>query len=277
MPSPIRTLLAALITSRRTASVIKRYNQIGGGSPLKRHTERLVENVRQLAAHSGKERTVHYAFRYTAPLIPDVISRLHREGYERLRVLPLFPHYTRAMAGSIFQQVDEFMPKEMMTASTVRSWWHHPEVIELQQSYLKKAVAAAGPEARVLFVAHGIPMRNVNRGEDYPVQVATSARQVAACLPAENTWSLAYQSRVGPVKWTGPDVDDEIDRLAASPAPLVLMSLSFVADCLETLYDLDIVAARRAHRAGIHKMIRVPVFNDDSRFAKALLAIANES
>ena len=137
-------------------------------------------------------------------------------------------------------------------------------------------MTGAGDGARVLFVAHGIPLRNVQRGEDYPDQVARSAAEIAACLPDRTEWSLAYQSRVGPVNWTGPDLGDEIDRLTGSPAPLVLMPLSFVADCLETLYDLDIVAAQRARRAGISNVIRVPVFNDDPRFARALLAIADD-
>jgi len=277
VPGLIRGLLASFITSRRTPAVIERYNMIGGGSPIKRHTERLVENVRRLVEQSGRERSVLFAFRYTSPKIPDVINRLHREGYTRLRILPLFPHYTKAMTGSIFQEVEMFVPTSMMTASSVRSWWHHQDIIELQKTYLREAMTRAGDGARVLFVAHGIPLRNVRRGEDYPDQVAGSAAEIAACLPNRTEWSLAYQSRVGPVKWTGPDLSDEIGHLAGSPAPLVLMPLSFVADCLETLYDLDIVAVQRARRAGISNVIRVPAFNDDPRFARALLAIADDA
>ena len=276
VPGPIRGILASFITFRRTPAVIERYNKIGGGSPLREHTERLVENLRRLDAESGRRRSILYAFRYTSPLIPDVINRLLREGHLRLRILPLFPHYTRAMTGSIFREVDEFVPKSMMSTSSVRSWWHRRDVIELQRVYLREALAKTGPGARVLFVAHGIPLRNVQRGEDYPDQVAGSAERIAACLPDRTEWSLAYQSRVGPVRWTGPDLKKEIDRLAESPAPLVLMPISFVADCLETLYDLDIVAAGRARRAGVQIVNRVPVFNDDPRFARVLLAIADE-
>jgi ferrochelatase len=276
VPGMLRGLLASFYTSRRTPGMVERYNRIGGGSPLKRHTERLVDNVRRLEAQSDRRRSIVYAFRYTSPLIPDVINRLHREGHTRLRILPLFPHYNGAMAGSILREVKEFVPASMMSASSIRSWWHHREIIELQRTYLRETLAKSGRGARVLFVAHGIPRRNVERGEDYPDQVARSAEQVAACLPDQTEWSLAYQSRMEPVKWTGPDINDEIDRLSVSPAPLVLMPLSFVADCLETLYGLDIVAFERARLAGINNVIRVPVFNDDDRFAKALLSIADQ-
>ena len=55
------------------------------------------------------------------------------------------------------------------------------------------------------------------------------------------------------------------------------MPLSFVADCLETLYDLDIVATRLAKESGFSEIRRIRAFNDDPRFAKALAEIAREA
>ena len=79
------------------------------------------------------------------------------------------------------------------------------------------------------------------------------------------------------MKWTKPYLEEELNRVCASPNPLVLMPLSFAADCLETLYDLDLVAARKAREAGVQKVVRVRVFNDDSRFARILANMVMEN
>jgi ferrochelatase len=128
----------------------------------------------------------------------------------------------------------------------------------------------------VLFVAHGIPARNVRRGERYPERVADTARALGQELGATHPWSLAFQSRVGPVRWTGPYLEQEVERLARSPEPLVLAPLSFVADCLETSYDLDRVATEQARAAGIERVVRMAAFNDDPDFGRALARLASE-
>ena len=56
-----------------------------------------------------------------------------------------------------------------------------------------------------------------------------------------------------------------------------MVPLSFVADCLETLYDLDSVATDLAIKAGYKRVIRVRTYNDDPEFAKIMLKIASGS
>jgi ferrochelatase len=157
----------------------------------------------------------------------------------------------------------------------VEDWGQDEHIIDLWSDYLREGLNQAGPEARVLFVAHGIPQRNVKRGDDYPDRVLASARALGKRLQNVE-WSLAFQSRVGPIKWTEPYLKDELKRLCASRQPLVLMPLSFVADCLETIYDLDLVATKAAHEAGVKKVVRVRAFNDDSRFARILTDLVLE-
>ncbi|HEX04662.1 MAG TPA: hypothetical protein ENH10_05820 [Bacteroidetes bacterium] len=146
----------------------------------------------------------------------------------------------------------------------------------LQSEYLKSAMDEAGTGARVLFVAHGIPMREVKRGDNYPDKVSENAAMLAETLPAGTDWGLAYQSRVGPIEWTQPYLEDELERLAKSSDPVVIMPLSFVADCLETLYDLDRIAAPELLNRGVSKVVRVPVYNDDPRFIERMAQLVNE-
>ena len=88
------------------------------------------------------------------------------------------------------------------------AWGSRDPVLDLWREYLLEALAKAGAGARVLFVAHGIPERNVKRGEDYPCRVMDTALKLAASLPESTPWSVAFQSKVGPVAWTQPYLED---------------------------------------------------------------------
>jgi ferrochelatase len=276
LPAALRFPLAALISSRRESAVAHRYQQIGGGSPLLLWTQCLRNGLVAALYAEGESLPVAFAFRYSSPTLAESLRELHEDGINSIRLLPLFPHYTKAMTGSIVAEATRVAALLGIQISSVIEWGRCEVVLRLWSDYLLSALQEAGTGARVLFVAHGIPLRNVRRGEDYPVQVMDTARTLASNLPASTEWSLAYQSKVGPVKWTGPYLEAEIERLAKSSKPLVIMPLSFVADCLETLYDLDLIATVQAQAGGIKKVVRAPAFNDDPRFAQALAAIVME-
>jgi len=83
-------------------------------------------------------------------------------------------------------------------------------------------------------------------------EVGRTAEALVSRLPSGTTCSLAFQSRLGPVEWTRPYLTDEIERLAGEGVrSLVVVPVSFVADCLETTYELAIEVAALAREAGI--------------------------
>ena len=276
LPSLLRSPLASWIASRRTGIVEDHYRLIGGYSPLLHWTERLRSGIAEVIPGNGTRPNVAYAFRYTAPLISDAFAALKRDGVERVTVLPLFPHYTPAMSGSILNEAKCVADKLSMKWRAIDAWGLNEDILELWARYLARSLDIAGEGARVLFVAHGVPLRSVRNGDDYADRVTETATKLGATLPQDTEWSLAYQSKVGPVEWTGPYLAKEIERLAASPEPLVLMPLSFAADCLETLYDLDHVAMESARKAGVENVVRVRVFNDDPSFARIMASLATE-
>jgi ferrochelatase len=84
-------------------------------------------------------------------------------------------------------------------------------------------------------------------------------------------WYLAYQSKGNrPGAWLGPDLDDLIDAAADSPVTgIIVCPIGFMTDHMETMYDLDIVAADRALQADL-EFVRVSVPNQDPVFMKAV-------
>jgi len=279
VPNFIRMPLSRLIVKRRLEKVKSRYTLIGGKSPLLGWTQKLVAGLKDHSNNSSEPyfSEISYAFRYSAPLISESLQMLSERGVKELTLLPMFPHYAKAMSGSIAIEAERAVQKSDIKLKVLPAWGIVDEVISLQNRYIADAMTGINSETHVLFVAHGIPQRSVDRGEDYPIRVADTARAISNSLPDTSSWSLAFQSRFGPVKWTEPYIEEEITRHASHDKTLVMVPLSFVADCLETLYDLDSVATDLAIKAGYKRVIRVRTYNDDPEFAKIMLKIASGS
>jgi ferrochelatase len=230
----------------------------------------------ELDNHSHNLEVIH-AFRYSPPTIENAIADIAKNNADEIILVPLFPHRTAAMTGSIEKKAAEYCKRYNLKLSFVADWGNRQEIIAIWSKYIEQELIEISGDCFVLFAAHGIPLRDVNKGDRYPDLVKETAKTLADMLPDNVGWSLAFQSRVGPVRWTGPYLEDEIIRISELSKNLLLMPLSFVADCLETLYDLDIVATKLAKDSGFEKVRRVRVFNDDPRFAKALASIAREA
>ncbi|MBI4702232.1 MAG: ferrochelatase [Deltaproteobacteria bacterium] len=275
-PALLRAPLAHAIALLRAPAVRRRYERIGGASPLAAWTLRQEAAVRAALREAGSELRVAHAFRYATPAIAETMGRLRALGARRVGLVPLFPHESHAMTGSVVREARRAASRLGIELDVLPAWADRPDVLALWQRRIEETLGEAPAGARVLFVAHGIPRRSVARGDRYPERVRETAARLGAGLPGDVSWSLAFQSKLGPVEWTRPYIEDEIDRLAASAAPLVLVPLSFVADCLETLYDLDLVASERARQGGIARVARVAAFNDHPDFCRALARQALE-
>ena len=276
LPGFLRKPLASYIVSKRANKVSDRYKLIGGASPLLEWTKRLAALVEKAVKRSNKDIRVAYAFRYTSPTIEQALNALAIDKIEKVILLPLFPHNTGAMTGSIDKEAYRVAKKLGLKMESVPAWGNRKRFLSISKGYIQDSLKGFSGNAHILFVAHGIPLRNVKKGDDYPEQVSQTANTLGESLPDNINWSLAYQSKVGPVKWTGPYLEDEIPRLAESGVDIFIMPLSFAADCLETLYDLDIVASKQAKDNGAKSVNRIRVFNDDPRFADALTELVLE-
>ena len=111
------------------------------------------------------------------------------------------------------------------------------------------------------------------RGGAYVEQHLDVAAQVTARVAAEtgveHPHALVYCSRSGPpqVPWLEPDVNDHLERLAASGAPaVVIVPVGFVSDHMEVVYDLDTEALATAERVGLPAR-RAATAGTDPRFA----------
>ena len=136
-------------------------------------------------------------------------------------------------------------------------------------------MATPGPTdapIHLVFSAHGIPLKKVRQGDPYPREVEETVQQVCRLLePLPGPVHLGYQSRVGPLAWTGPATDQVLEAIAREGGQRVLLiPVSFVSDHLETLYEMDQLLRGRAQAMGIPHVARAPALNDRPQFIQAL-------
>lgn len=251
VPWPLRPLLAGFIAWRRAPHSQERYRRLGGSSPL---LEACDAQARALEALLGCP--VRAGMRYRHPSTGEALDSLQRRGVQRVLALPLFPQYSTTTTATALAALERAAKMRSMDMAAVEAYPDLDGLVEALAEAVTEAAssmpALGDAGAHLLFVAHGIPLSRVRRGDPYPDQVATTATAVVDRLGVDLPWSLAFQSRVGPARWLEPDMEDEVRRLAdRGVRALVVQPLSFTSENLETLDDLDRDLAEAAREARI--------------------------
>ncbi len=257
-------------TEEQLADLRRRYDALGGVSPLAQRTE--AQRV-GLATALGDGYRVVLGQKHAPPFIEDAVDELADGGVEQVVGLVLAPHFSAASVGEYQARLAERAAERGLAAAGIESWHTEPAYLDFLAGAVTEALAGLPEGTKVLFTAHSLPER-VLAGDPYPDQLAESAAAVAARvgLPPWAGWGLAWQSAGRtPEPWRGPDVLDVLRELAATgrcPGVLVCAQ-GFVADHLEVLYDLDVEAAGLAGQLGL-PFARTRSLNDDPEVLAAL-------
>jgi ferrochelatase len=253
IPAPIRIPLAQLIAFKRAASVARKYAEIGY-SPIHAETAAIKS---ALAAELGDAYRVAFAFRHSPPYADEVLTRLRAEGVGRVLALPLFPQRSWATTRTCVTALTRAAERKGMECRQVLI---EPDGDGLIAAIMAKTAPLLTGCEHVLFTAHGLPMRNVNKGDPYPGDVARTAEALRAHLPADLPSTVVFQSRVGPVRWLEPHLDTTVTALGGDGARrLTVVPIAFLTENLETNHELDIETRELAEAAGIESFRRAPV------------------
>jgi len=265
---PFRPLFARLISHLRAPSSAEKYKLIGGRSPLVEGTE---AQARALQAALGPDFTVHLAMRCGHPSTGEGIRDALAAGAEQAVSLPLYPQFANATTTSSLREMRRLWPREKRLFE-ICSYPDHPRYLEASAATLRDAIAQVKPENRdrllVVFSAHGLPLSHVKKGDPYPREVEASARGAAERAGVKD-FQITYQSRVGPARWLGPDTSQWLEENARGRA-VVTHPIAFVSEHLETLYDMDILAAAAAAKGGAIEYHRAAAVGVHPEFTGAL-------
>ena len=275
----LRRPLARYVSRKRAPKVIAHYEEIGGRSPILGLTGRQARAL-ESALSADVDAHVVIAMRYWHPFTGEAIARLKQISVEEIVLLPLYPQYSLATTGSSLNEWKRQWNDAAMPVHVVEHFYDHPdyiaavvEKINLSLTHFDDPVAA-----HILFSAHGLPVRFIERGDPYQRQVEESVRLVMEAGGWKNPHSLCYQSKVGPQKWLEPSIHAEIHRLAEAGVKNLLVSpIAFVSEHIETLHEINIETREEAVALGIANFSMMPAVGDSTRFIACLAGLVRRA
>ena len=249
----------------------RRYEVIGM-SPLIEITR---QQAAALEADLGDDFVVGAGMRFSDPSIAAAAGDLIKRGAERLLGVILSPQYSPTLMGGYDRAIQE--AADGVSARTVEAWHLNPAFVDVLASRIRGALSRYPDEQRervpVLLTAHSLPRRVVDREPEYVQQLQATARAVAlAANLSADRWSFAYQSAGHtPEEWLKPDMLEVLPLLAAAGhRDVVVAPVQFLADHLETLYDVDVAGREQALAAGFQTFTRIDAPNSAADFIGAL-------
>jgi len=276
LPSPIRRIVARFITRRRGATAREIYAKIGGGSPLLPNTEAQAEALQRRLTDLGDVR-VFCCMRYWHPMSDAVAGTVKSFDPHRIVLLPLYPQFSSTTTGSSLtawrrsaQGVGLAVPTTLVCCYPTVAGFVDAAATLVRRGIVEAEAGGHG-RVRVLFSAHGLPKKVVDRGDPYEAQVRRTAGAIVAQLGlAGDDWTVCFQSRIGPLKWIEPYTDDEIRRAGRDGVGVVLFPVAFVSEHSETLVELDMDYRHLADQCGVPCYVRVPTVGTEPAFIGAL-------
>jgi ferrochelatase len=261
-------------TPEQLADLQRRYNAIGGTSPLaQRSADQVAGLAAQLERHSPRGFDVRFGSKYEPPLLETTAEEFRAEGFDTVVGLVLAPHSSSMSTDQYMSRAKEALG-DGVNFIEIGAWWEFPGFLEIIAERVNEALATI-PDGRrgtteVIFSAHSLPEKILASGDTYPEQLRESAERAAALASVER-WDIAWQSAGRtPDPWIGPDILQVLrDKHAAGVTDVVSCPIGFVSDHLEVVFDIDIEAQGVARDLGLH-LVRTASLNDDPAFMSLL-------
>jgi ferrochelatase len=297
----LRTFLVkTVIVPFRAPKSAKLYQAIWDketGSPLLHYS--LLQQA-ALQQRLGDDYMVELAMRYQSPSIESALQRLKDALVSEIQVIALFPQYASASTGSVHEKIMNLV-KDWQTIpdiSFINSFHDNELMIETFADNAQKYQ----PETydHILFSFHGLPQRQLKKCDHthsyclqvdgccntlndtnklcYSAQSHDTARLIAAKmnLPKEK-YTVCFQSRLGSDPWVQPYTSEVIAQMAKEGKKrLLVFCPAFVADCLETVYEVTTEYGEEFKALGGEHVQLVESLNDSPKWIEALAKMVKE-
>jgi len=276
-------ILHGVILRLRPAKSAAKYAAIWrpDGSPLAVWTARqstLLKGYLGERGHPPASLQVRHAMRYGNPSIAAVLDDLKATNVTRILVLPLYPQYAAATTASVNDAVMAWMKvqRRQPELRLINHFHDDAGYIDALAQRVRAHWMTNGRGERLLLSFHGVPERSLHLGDPYHCECQVTARLLGQRLGlAKGELIVTFQSRFGKAKWLTPYTEPTLVALAAQGIKRIdVMCPGFVADCLETLEEIDQEARAAFLAAGGESFGYIACLNDQHEWIAALAAIA---
>jgi len=267
-----RRPLAKLISTTRARKVQHHYATIGGGSPIRRFTERQARALEAELSSKGIDARCFVAMRYWHPFTSEAIEQMRAAQCDEVVLLPLYPQYSSTTTGSSLNEWRRHFHNNL-PVHCVENFYRHETYLDAVIEKVDEALARFTVPERVeiVFSAHSVPVSVIEKGDPYQREIEDTVRLLVQRSGWRNRHRLCYQSKVGASKWLQPSLRRTLHDLAAESAREVcVVPVAFVSDHVETLGEIDHTAREEARRLGIAQFEMSAGLNDSPKFISAL-------
>lgn len=257
LPLLLRFLIVYLfVLPFRPKSTLEKYKKIWNykenQSPLIFITKQMVDFLK----NKFPDLFIDFAMRYGKPSIQEKLELFREKGFRYIHIIPLYPQYATSTYGSVVSEVYKINQTfwDPLIISFEPPFYDHKEFIELWSKKIRKIKNYK--DYFILFTFHGVPERHIHKSDlfktclidnccttpkeyCYRSQTFYISKAISEDLKIQN-WAIAYQSRFGKSKWIEPYLEEKIQEIIKNFKKILIVPLSFVSDCLETLEELGI-------------------------------------
>ncbi len=263
------------------------------GSPITLYLKNVVE---KLQLNLGKEVSVFGAMRYGNPSLIKLLRKIKAQKFDEIFIFPLFPHYASSTTGTVF----EFVMNEVKNWNVIpkiifqNQFYSHPDFINIFSEKIKEYNHENFD--KIIFSYHGLPLNHLtkihpetdvnncscetempeNGNFCYKATCYETTRLIAEKLNLKpENYLVSFQSRLTK-NWLSPFTDKTIEELAKNGnKKILLVSPAFVADCLETIVEIEHEYAELFKKFGGEELVLVKSLNDDEKWIFAIKNILN--
>ena len=262
----IRKMVATFITNSRLDNAWKNYEKIGNFSPINPLTEQLINKCNDKIENYK----TYQVMRYTPPFAKETISQMKKDGIKEVLLLPLYPQYSTTTTKSSLEDFIKFA-KNSFNLKIIETFYKNDKFNECIVNEILNNVKDE-TSYNLIFSAHGLPQKIVDAGDPYEKQMNEHVKILSEELQKRGknfkSINLAYQSKVGPLKWLEPSLEDMLKNF--KDENVIIYPLSFIVDNSETVFELDIEDKEIAHEIGIKEYKVCSCVNNSEEFIETI-------
>ena len=270
-----KIILHLIILTFRPSKTAKAYKEIWmkneNKSPLRFFTEMQTKKLSQKIENNNL--IVDFAMRYGNPTIKSKINKMHKNGCEKLIILPLYPQYASPTTATVCDEVFRVLMK-MRWQPAIQIIPHYesePLYIDALVNSINIKLSEIDWKPDLIVASyHGIPKKYFEKGDPYHCYCHKTSRLVSEKFK-EIKIITTFQSRFGPQEWLQPYTDKTLEKLPKEGIKKVLViSPGFASDCVETLEEISIQGKEIFEKSGGEKFGFIPCLNDNDDHIKLL-------
>lgn len=262
----LRSIIASFIVISRKNSAWQNYEEIGGKSPINELTENLVDKLNEELV----DYDVFQVMRYTPPFAPKCVLQLKEKNIKDVVLLPLYPQYSTTTTKSSLEDFMEIACDDF-NVKVIDPFYRNDRFNTLIVNDILNTVDDSS-SWNLIFSAHGLPQKIVDAGDPYEKQINEHVKLLSQKIESFGvkfeSINLAYQSKVGPMKWLDPSLDDALKKF--KDKKVLIYPIAFIIDNSETKFELDIEYEEIATEIGVKEYKVVSCVNDSLEFIEVI-------